>query len=493
MKEVTPSVARKKRILIPLITKESVRLSPGIMGKILPLVLVGSTLWASPESAKKSQEITFQRRTAIVQAAERVSPSVVSISVLSRVVTQAPLFEDPFFGEFWRQFFPPRYLEREVQSLGSGIILSSDGYIVTNAHVVKGASQIQVTLTDGRTFDATLVGMADKLDIALLKVDAEDLPAAPLGNSDSLMIGEWVIAVGNPFGFLLEDLEPTVTVGVISALHRTMKGSSERIYRDMIQTDAAINPGNSGGPLVNALGEVIGMNTFIITKSGGSEGIGFAIPINTVRKIVRELKQYGEVREGYLGFRVQGLSPELREAMEYPYLFGVLVNGVDPDGPASGKIQEGDIIMAINHRKLYNVGDFEDITYALVPGEVLRLTLWREGMVKTLNLRSEEFHVPEVDIGFGLIVAPVTPAIVDRFGLTVTQGVMIVRLLPRSPFRALGLDQGDVILAVNDHPVRSPKDLKALLEASTPGYVKLIIDRKGQRFWITGVLRGRHE
>ncbi len=463
-----------------------------VWGLVLGVVLLEqSSLLGSPASQRVSREIEVQRRTAIVQAAERISPSVVTISVLSRVVTEAPFFEDPFFGEFWRQFFPPRYLEREVQSLGSGLILTSDGYIVTNAHVVKGASQIQVTLTDGRTFEAELIGMADKLDIALLKVDADSLPAAPLGDSDSLMIGEWVIAVGNPFGFLLEDLEPTVTVGVISALHRTMKGSSERIYRDMIQTDAAINPGNSGGPLVNALGEVIGINTFIITKSGGSEGIGFAIPINTVKKIVHELRQYGKVREGYLGVRVQNLSPELREAMDYPYLFGVLVNGVDPEGPAAPKIQEGDIIMGINHRRLYNVGDFEDITYALVPGEKLRITLWRHGEVKTFNIRSTEFILREVDVGFGMTVTSVTPTVVDRFGLAVDQGVMIVRLQQNSPFRQLGLAKGDVILAVNDHQVRDPEGLKKLLRASTPGYVKLIVDRKGQRYWVTGFLRGR--
>ena len=446
-------------------------------------------LGAADTLTKVNTEIDESRRTAIVRAAEEVSPSVVSISVLSRVVASVPFFEDPFFGEFWREFFPPRLYEREVQSLGSGVIISESGYIVTNAHVVKDAESIKVTLPDGRTFDGKIVGIADKFDIALIKVDGNNLPVAKIGDSDNLLIGEWVIAVGNPFGFLLEDLQPTVTVGVVSALHRTIKGHSERIYRDMIQTDAAINPGNSGGPLVNALGKVIGINTFIFTKSGGSEGIGFAIPINTVMRIVGELKEYGHMREGYLGFTVQDMDKDLKEAMEYPYTYGVLVNSVDPKGPASGKIHERDIIITMDNRKLFNTGDFEDITYALVPDQKIRLKVWRNGKQYTVTVRSIEFKLNEQDIGFGLTVTKVTPAVADKFGLAVSEGVLVVDIEYGSIFDRLGIRKGDVILAVNGTLVKEPGDLKEVLRRLKPGYIKFLIDRKGQRLWFTGIFR----
>ncbi len=448
-----------------------------------------SSLSAADTLTKLNTDIDKSRRTAIVRAAEEISPSVVSISVLSRVVASVPFFEDPFFGEFWREFFPPRLYEREVQSLGSGVIISRSGYIVTNAHVVKDAESIKVTLPDGRTFDGEIVGIADKFDIALVKVNGKDLPVAKIGNSDNLLIGEWVIAVGNPFGFLLEDLQPTVTVGVVSALHRTIKGRSERIYRDMIQTDAAINPGNSGGPLVNALGEVIGINTFIFTKSGGSEGIGFAIPINTVMRIVGELKKYGHMREGYLGFTVQDMDKDLKEAMGYPYTFGVLVNSVDPGGPASGKIHERDIIMTMDNRKIYNTGDFEDITYALVPEQTISLKVWRDGKKYMVTVRSAEFKLNEQDIGFGLTVAKVTPAVADKFGLAVSEGVLVVNIEYGSVFNRLGIEKGDVILAVNGTLIKTPEDLKEVLKNLEPGYVKFLVDRKGQRLWFTGIFR----
>ncbi len=433
-----------------------------------------------------SPSVDQSRRTAIVNAAERVSPAVVSVSVLSTVVASRPLFEDPFFGEFWGHFFPAPYVRRRVHALGSGFIVDSSGIVITNAHVVADADQIKVTLPDGRTFDAELLGEADPLDIAVLRIPGEHLPVAPLGNSDDLLIGEWAIAIGNPFGFLMEDLEPTVTVGVISALHRNFKGRSERLYRDMIQTDAAINPGNSGGPLVNSLGEVIGMNTFIITKSGGSEGMGFAIPINTVMKIVREIVQYGHVREGYLGITVQDLTDALREGLGYEGTGGVLINSVDPEGPLARKVQEGNLLLQINHRPILNTGDFEDFTYALVPGERFTLTLWRKGRTFTVTVRSTEFRVPSVQLDYGLEVAPITPALVQKYGLQATQGVMVVSVDPRSPFARIGLQPGDVILSLNRQEIRSVDDLKRALKTLRRRFVAVVIDRKGQRLWYQG-------
>ncbi len=448
------------------------------MSVVLALLLVTSSASAS---------IDQSRRTAIVNAAERVSPAVVSVSVLATtVVASRPFFEDPFFGEFWGHFFPTPYIRRQVRALGSGFIVDSSGIVITNAHVVSGAEVIKVTLPDGRTFDADLLGEADKLDIAVLKIPGKHLPVAPIGDSDRLLIGEWAIAIGNPFGFLMEDLEPTVTVGVISALHRTFKGRSERLYRDMIQTDAAINPGNSGGPLVNALGEVIGMNTFIITKSGGSEGMGFAIPINTVMKIAREIVEYGHVREGYLGITVQDLTDALREGLGFSGTGGVLINSVDPQGPLAGKVKEGDILLRINRRRILNSGDFEDFTYALVPGERFTFTLWRQGKTFTVRARSVEFRIASETLDYGLTVAQITPALVQKYGLQTAQGVVVVSVDPQSPFARIGLQPGDVILSLNRHDIRTVEDLRRALKSLRRGYLEVVLDRQGQRLWYRG-------
>ena len=250
-----------------------------------------------PSIANLSDEISRQRANAIVLSAAKLSPSVVSITVVqTRLVSAAPFFS-PFSDDFFRDFFPEFYYKQKIKSLGTGVIISNDGHILTNEHVISNATEINITLTDARQFKGKVVAADRAIDLALIKITAEDLPYAELGNSDSLMIGEWMIALGNPFGFLLEDTRPTVTVGVISALNRAIKSTQEnRIYRDMIQTDAAINPGNSGGPLVNILGQVVGINTFIFTSGGGSEGIGFARPINDAKKFIEAAKKTGEMK-----------------------------------------------------------------------------------------------------------------------------------------------------------------------------------------------------
>ncbi len=428
------------------------------------------------------QSIDATRRTAIVNAAEKVGPAVVSISVIStEVVAASPFFEDPFFGQFWREFFPPRYYRQEIRSLGSGVIIDPEGHIVTNEHVVHNAEKIKVTLPDGRTFDGQLIGSDERLDIALLKIKAKNLPYAELGNSDSLLIGEWSIAIGNPFGYLLEDLQPTVTVGVISALHRTFKGGGERVYRDMIQTDAAINPGNSGGPLVNALGQVVGINTFIITKSGGSEGIGFAIPINMVKKVVQELINYGKVREGYLGVSVQNLTNEIREGIDYPHLWGVIVTSVDPSGPAGKMIKEGDVIETVNGRKIYNEGDWTDVTYALFPSDVLEMVVFRDGKERTYRLKIREFKLKAVKLPWGMKGATVNPTLVQKYGLYTTYGVYVVDVDPNGEASRLGIQKGDVIIEVNGKKIESTSDLKRALKSRRRGYWKILIDRMGSK------------
>ncbi len=435
-----------------------------------------------------SDTIENTRRTAIVKAAERVGPAVVSISVLSHRVVAASPFFDSFWGDFWRDFFPPEYFKEEVKSLGSGIIFDKKGYILTNQHVVENAEIIKVTLPDGRQFDGKLVGSDEKRDVAVIKIDGRDLETAPIGNSDTLYIGEWAIAIGNPLGFLLEDLQPTVTVGVISAVHRTIKVQEQnRLYRDMIQTDAAINPGNSGGPLVNALGEVIGINTFIFSKSGGSEGMGFAIPINTAMKIARELIKYGKVREGYIGIYVQNLTPNLKKALNYKKIYGVLISSVDPESPAKNKLSESDIVEKINGRFLYNVGDWEDFTYALIPGDTLRMTVFHGGREKSVLVVAKEIREHGVFIkNFGVTVTKITPYLVHKYNLSTTSGLLILDVKSGSIADRLGLKKGDVLLSINGVKISKKEDInKGLKKARKRGILNLVINRGGSIYQAT--------
>jgi serine protease Do len=353
----------------------------------------GETVWptAGPED-----EIGASRRSAIVRAAEHVGPAVVSITVIqTRVVSASPRspFRDPFFEQFFRDHFGARRRVQRVPSLGSGVLLTRDGLVVTNEHVVRDGTEIKVTLTDGRQFDAELIASQQDYDLALLRINGSNLPYAELGRSDDLIIGEWAIAIGNPFGYLLEDTHPTVTVGVISALNRNIKTSEEVIgvYTGMIQTDAAINPGNSGGALINSLGQLIGINTFIITKSGGSMGIGFAIPISRVQVILDEVKQYGRIREIWIGLLVQEMTPLIAHSLGIESTDGVIVSQVDDGSPAAkAGLKRGDVIVEVNEG---HIRDFESARRAIFGarvGDVLEFMIVREGDQRTVRVDVEE-------------------------------------------------------------------------------------------------------
>jgi serine protease Do len=325
----------------------------------------------------EAKSLSNSRRTAIVIAAEKVSPAVVSISVLKKeYVRAAPMFRDPFFDYF---FSGPLY-ERTVKSLGSGFIVSEDGFILTNQHVVEGAEVVKVTLSSGEEYDARVIGTSKEIDLAVLKIEGKNLPISPLGNSGSLLIGEWAVAIGNPFGFLLENPEPTVSCGVISAVNRNIHSQIEgRIYKGMIQTDAAINPGNSGGPLVNANGDVIGINTFIFSESGGSIGIGFAIPINTAKKTMREILRGGG-QKPWIGLQVESLNPIMALALGSPITTGAIVASVDKGSPAgTAGFEPGDIIYKIGKRKVDSKKDFDSIVSNLKPGDRMVLYIIRNG------------------------------------------------------------------------------------------------------------------
>jgi serine protease Do len=302
-------------------------------------------------------------------------------------------FPDQRFDQFFRDFFGEREYVQEVSSLGSGAIISKDGLVVTNEHVVRDATEIKVTLTDGREFPGTVLASEPEYDLALVRIEGRELPTAKLGDSDTIIIGEWAIAIGNPFGFLLEDTHPSVTVGVVSALHRSMKTDEGMVgvYKDMIQTDAAINPGNSGGPLVNSLGEVIGINTFIISKSGGSMGIGFAIPVNRVKHIVDEVAQYGRIRQIWIGILVQEVTPLIARSLGLEGTRGVIVSQVDEASPASkGGIKRGDVIISVNGEA---VGNWESARKAIFGAEIgdrLKFGLLRQGREKEATVVVEE-------------------------------------------------------------------------------------------------------
>lgn len=441
---------------------------------------------SAPLSSGKIEE---SRINAIVLAAQKVSPAVVSISVIqTRYLSTSPLLGDEFFNRFFRDFFPPRVYKQEVHSLGSGFIIDREGYILTNAHVIRDAEKIKVTLPDGREFDARIAGEDPLLDIALLKIDNSELPVAPLGDSDHLIIGEWAIAIGNPFGYLLEDPQPSVTAGVISALHRDIKPKSGWVstYKDMIQTDAAINPGNSGGPLVNAMGEVIGINTFIFTAGGGSEGIGFAIPINTAKKIVKELVEYGKVREVWLGIDVQELTPELAKTIGAKE--GVLVTDVEKGSAGErGDVEVGDLIVEINRRKVRNVDDWEAAVSSLVVGEKVRLKVLRNNKPLELSLIAKEAPAVQGKESerLGLVVQNITPYLRSKFKLKVGRGVVVTEVKHGSPGEAAGVEVGDVILTLENQEIKDVDDFERAADKVRKGKLSLVVDRKGTKLYLS--------
>ncbi len=399
--------------------------------------------------------------TVLVAAAAAVAPSVASISVVGTRLVEAPL-------SYFMPFFTVPRIE-EITSLGTGFVVDPRGYLITNAHVVKGAKKITATFPDGSSYEARLVYASDKLDLALLKVDAR-LPAVRFANSDSLRPGQRVIALGNPVGFLLEDLEPTVTAGVISGLHRTVLG-----YRDVIQTDAAINPGNSGGPLVDELGRVVGVNTFIVSKSGGFEGIGFAIPSNTVQKFVREVLNHGKLREAYLGVAVQELTLEIAEALGFKGK-GVLVTSAEPGSP----LEPGDVITEAQGRPVRIMGDWEDATYFLVPDDTIRVKFFRKGKFREAVLVAKEVRVEARPTALGAEVSPITPGLKEKFGLEESSGVVVVKVKRGSLAQAVGLKPGDVILWVNGIEPKTPEDIDKALRAR-PGALDMVISRRGRK------------
>jgi serine protease Do len=352
------------------------------------VVALSWSAWAQPS-------VDDSRRNAIVTAIEKVAPAVVTINVLE-IRTQRVY--DPFFEMFGFGPGGPQVREQAVESLGSGFLFDEAGHILTNFHVLQDAHTItSVTLPDGRDLKVELVGTDERTDLAVLRARGEALPHVALGDSEDLMPGEWVIAIGNPFGNMMRDPQPSVSVGVISANHRRVSrevGGRERLYQDLIQTDAAINPGNSGGPLVNARGEVIGINTMLFSNSGGYQGLGFAIPINRARRVALEIIQDGQRRDPWFGFRgqaVEALNDYAIQELGVRVKEGVLVTEIVRSSPAyQAGLQLGDVITEVNGQQVSHPTDIDFINWGLFVGDSVRMTVNRRGEIKNVAFTVRE-------------------------------------------------------------------------------------------------------
>ena len=453
---------------------------------LVALLLMGLAPSLGHARTIEDPDIALLDRTAkgFAKIVKRAMPAVVGVQVAKTVEVRGQnpfefFFNDPFFRHFFGPQLPPQAMprKREEHGLGSGFIVSPDGYILTNNHVVGGADTIDVKLADGRRFKAKVVGTDPDTDIAVIKIDAHDLPTIPLGDSDALNVGEWVIAIGNPFG-----LYKTVTVGVVSAKGRSGIGIND--YEDFIQTDAAINPGNSGGPLINIHGEVVGINTAIFSKSGGYMGIGFAIPINMAKAVMKQLIAHGKVVRGWLGVVIQDLDEDLARSFGLHEAQGVLIAQVSKGSPADkGGLKEGDIILAMNGRKVENASDLRNRVALTKPGTVVTFRVLRNGREITLKVKigDKSKEAPSGTAPFsrhsilqkiGISVQELTPELADQFGYSMGQGVLIAGVKPDSPAAQVGLKPGQLIEEVNRMRVRSVHDLtRALARSQRTGTV----------------------
>ena len=424
--------------------------------------------------AVATQSVNATRRTGLVDAAARVAPAVVSINVVRRE-RQTP--QTP-----WDLFFVPRGSGRVVQGWGSGFLVSGDGTIITNQHVTEGADSIVVTTRDGRDFSARLLGEDPLTDIAVLRIQGTNLPTAPIGKSGDLMIGEWVVAIGNPYGYLLGNSEPSVSAGVVSAVGRNLlpTGDQPGVYVHMIQTDAPINPGNSGGPLINVLGQVVGVNSSIFSNTGGSIGIGFAIPIERALRVADELRRYGVVRRAWVGLDVAG-----SEALsEWKATGGVRVTRVAAGGPAArAGIGVGDVLLHAGSTPLRTFLDWESTKLDIAPGDSVRVTARRGGRDRTVTLAVEALptsRAEKVAVLGDMELVTVTPAIQVERRLRSQRGALIYRI-GEATQGATGLRQGDVILQINRQSVATAEDTRRAFRAAagrTP--VRVYFERGGQ-------------
>jgi serine protease Do len=482
---------------------------PVKIAMLLALCLVLTVGMPTPgfAQAMSPQQVARALSEAFAQTAQTAMPAVVAITIEKVVTTKPGTGDANDLGgspeDFLRRFFggelpqtrtPRKYFER---GQGSGFIISRDGYILTNNHVVGNVDKMTVVLQDGRTFtDAKVVGTDPDSEVALIKIEGDNFPVLPMGDSDRLRIGDVVMAIGNPFG-----LTETVTVGVVSAVKRTVGIAA---YESFIQTDAAINPGNSGGPLVSMDGRAVGINTAIVSESGGYMGIGFAIPINMARRIAEQLRSTGRVVRGYLGLYGQDVTPEIAQLLNLAQPRGVLVAQVDPSSPAAqAGIQRGDVILAMNGRNIETYTAFRDQIATLRPGTQIQLTISRDGQTleRTVTLGErpsgvarmppEEEPTPEEPRQtLGIQVQNLSRGLAQRFGYQMGQGVIVTAVAPQSPADTAGIEPGDLITSVNRQPVATVDQFaKAIRQARPAGKALLHVQRRDVSQFVVVTLR----
>jgi len=445
-------------------------------------------------SSSQAQTVQVQRSAAgalpdFSALVEQNGPAVVNISTTTapvRTQMQSPQIPgepgDPM-QEFFRRFQIPMPQGDAIRKgVGSGFIVSADGYILTNAHVVDDASEVMVKLTDKREFKAKVIGVDRRTDVALVKIDARDLPMVRIGDASKARVGEWVAAIGSPFG-----LENTVTAGIISAKSRSLPDES---YVPFIQTDVAINPGNSGGPLFNMAGEVIGINSQIYSRTGGYMGLSFAVPIDVAMKVKNDLQKFGKVSRGRLGVTIQGVTQELADSFGLKKAQGALVAAVEPKSPADkAGIKTGDIILAVDGRTIENSIDLPRIIGESRPGTPVSLKIWRQGETRELNASlgetpAEKVAKTESELKtkpgkLGLALRPLTQEERKRIE---TEGGLLVEQ-SEGPAARAGVQAGDVILAFNNQPVKTVDQLRRLVDRSR-GNVALLIQREGNKIYV---------
>ncbi len=469
----------------------------GLPFLVAGLLIASGLQWTQPSAAVEfdnADPVTIDAPPAMpssfAELAETLSPTVVNVRVtkIEQAAFGGNQLSPDQFGDFFGRFFegtPQMPPSRPTQGAGSGVIISKDGYVLSNNHVVEGAKSVTITLANEEEYEAEIVGRDPKTDLAVLKIDAKKtLPAASLGDSELLHVGDWVVAIGNPFG-----LNHTVTSGIVSAKGRVIGAGP---YDDFIQTDASINPGNSGGPLFNMKGEVVGINTAIIPQG---QGIGFAIPVNTAKPLIPQLVSDGEVTRGYLGVSIQTITAELAEALNVGSREGVLVADVTAGSPADkGGIERGDIIVSFAGKKVNDSHDLPAMVAATPVNEKATVTVLRDGKqhdlrVNIAKLPSESTKLAEsaqpAKGTWGLQLHDLTPEIGQQFRLQAEQGVVVVGVQPDSPAQEAGIQQGDVIVEVNRHAVNSVDQLKENIGKSTnQDRLLLLVQRQNGKFYV---------
>ncbi len=420
--------------------------------------------------ALEPQKELLKTQKAFVEVSQRVIPAVVNIRAARKAKTDKfGMLFDKFFRDMFKNRLPQP--ERKEQSLGSGFIISKEGFILTNAHVIQGAEEVKIKLGNQKIYSGKVVGFDTRTDVAVLKIETdEDLPIpVTLGDSDRLQVGQWALAIGNPFG-----LEGTLTVGVISATKRSNMGIEE--YEDFIQTDASINPGNSGGPLVNIYGEVVGINTAIVATG---QGIGFAIPVNLALLIADQLIANGKVERGWLGVRIQALKPDLARSFGLEKTRGVLISSILPDSPAEkGELKRGDIILSIDGKPVAGVGEFKLLVASIPAGKKVDLVLWRQREKKTL-------HVKISSRGETSAARESSPLKSSRLGMVLIPnekgpGLVVKEIAPKGSAASFGVRAGDVLLALNKKKLETVEDLEKILGKVRDSDTILLLLKRGR-------------